>query len=162
MKQVTPHKIARKKKSRRSFLPDEKETLPKDCPPDILKRRGLFLSAFILLLCLLSCLTIFLRCRQPSAGLTACIYQDGQLILTIDLHTVTQPYTVPIPAPEGGSNLIEVRPDAIGIIDADCPDKLCVLTGFADSTLLPIVCLPHKLVIQLSAAGQTAPDGISY
>lgn len=162
MKHVPPYNLQQKKKNPCSSLPAPPNALPEDRPPAILKRRALFLSAFVFLLCLLSCLTIFLRRRQPSAGLTARIYQDGQLIKTIDLHTVTQPYTIPILAPDGGSNLIEVRPGAIGIIDADCPDKLCVLTGFADSTLLPIVCLPHRLVIQLSTDRQTMPDGISY
>lgn len=134
----------------------QKQLLP------VLRRRALLLSALILLLCLSACLTILFHQKKPADRLTACIYQDGQLIKSIDLHAVTTPYTFTVPASCGGSNTIEVRPDAIGIIDADCPDKLCVSTGFVDSTLLPIVCLPHRLVIQLETDAQTQPDVISY
>lgn len=134
----------------------------KDRPQPVFYRRALLLSALVLVFCLLACLTIYFRLKEPANGLTAYIYQDGQLIETIDLHAVTTPYTFTIPAPDGGSNTVEVRPDAIGIIDADCPDKLCVSTGFVNSTLLPIVCLPHRLVIELKTSNQSQPDVISY
>lgn len=134
----------------------------KDRPLPVFYRRALLLSALVLVFCLLSCLTIYFRLKEPAHGLTAYIYQDGQLIETIDLHAVTAPYTFTVPALDGGSNTVEVRPDAIGIIDADCPDKLCVSTGFVNSTLLPIVCLPHRLVIELKTNNQSQPDVISY
>lgn len=131
-------------------------------PLPVFYRRALLLSALVLVFCLLACLTIYFRLKEPAHGLTAYIYQDGQLIETIDLHAVTTPYTFTIPAPDGGSNTVEVRPDTIGIIDADCPDKLCVSTGFVNSTLLPIVCLPHRIVIELKTNNQSQPDVISY
>ena len=31
---------------------------------------------------------------------------------------------------DGGKNQVEVRPGSIGIVSADCPDKLCVRQGF--------------------------------
>lgn len=146
-----------------NITPQEKQNPAQEKRPQpALCRRALLLSALVLFFCLLACLTIYFRLKEPIDGLTVYIYQDGQLIETIDLHTVTAPYTFTIPALDGGSNTIEVRPDAIGIIDADCPDKLCVSTGFVDSTLLPIVCLPHRLVIQLEASNQAQPDVISY
>ncbi|MDE5802356.1 MAG: NusG domain II-containing protein [Lachnospiraceae bacterium] len=134
----------------------------KDHPLPVFYRRALLLSALVLAFCLLACLTLYFRLKKPANGLTAYIYQDGQLIETIDLHAVTTSYTFTIPAPDGGSNTVEVHPDTIGIIDADCPDKLCVSTGFVNSTLLPIVCLPHRLVIELKTNDQSQPDVISY
>lgn len=162
MKYTVLEKTNKKKKSRFSSPPDCPSAAQKDCPLPVLKRRALLLSAFVLFLCLLSCLLIFLRRGEAPEKLTARIYQDGLLMQSIDLHAVTQPYTITISAPDGGYNTLEIRPDAIGIIDADCPDRLCIATGFASSTRLPIVCLPHRLVIQLYAGKQAAPDGISY
>lgn len=162
MKDMSSDKIKEKKDSG-DITPQEKQNpVQEKRPQPVLYRRALLLSALVLVFCLLACLTIYFRLKKPANGLTAYIYQDGQLIETIDLHAVTAPYTFTIPTLDGGRNTIEVRPDAIGIIDADCPDKLCVSTGFVDSTLLPIVCLPHRLVIQLEASNQAQPDVISY
>lgn len=162
MKDMSSDKI-KEKKGRGNITPQsEHHPAYEKCPQPALCRRAMLLSAFVLVLFLLACLTIYFRLKEPAAGLTAYIYQDGQLIETIDLHAVTTPYTFTVPASDGGSNTIEVRPDAIGIIDADCPDKLCVSTGFVDSSLLPIVCLPHRLVIQLETNNQSQPDVISY
>lgn len=162
MKDMLSDKIKEKKDSCNITPQNEHRPALEKPPQPALYRRALLLSALVLVFCLLACLTIYFRLKEPVNGLTAYIYQDGQLIETIDLHAVTAPYTFTIPALDGGSNTIEVRPDAIGIINADCPDKLCVSTGFVDSTLLPIVCLPHRLVIQLETSNQTQPDIISY
>lgn len=162
MKDMSSDKIKEKKDSGNITPREKHHPVQEKRPKPAIYRRALLLSALVLVFCLLACLTIYFRLKEPANGLTAYIYQDGQLIETIDLHAVTAPYTFTIPALDGGSNTIEVRPDAIGIVDADCPDKLCVSTGFVESTLLPIVCLPHQLVIQLEASNQTQPDVISY
>lgn len=90
------------------------------------------------------------------------VYLQGELYTTIDLSTVTEPYTFTIETPTGGSNTIGVKSGYIAVLDADCPDQLCVLTGYTDSALLPIVCLPHGLIIRLETVQDAAPDIISY
>ena len=124
--------------------------------------RAALLVCILLLLCGLSLASIFLKGRSVVPALEARIYRDGTLYQTIDLTTVTEPYTIAVPAPEGGFNTIEVRPGAIGICDADCPDKLCVKMGYADSSLLPIICLPHSLVIEVVEKEGVKVDGVSY
>ena len=52
-------------------------------------------------------------------------------------------------------------------MSADCPDKLCVKQGFIDRPVLPIACLPNRLVIRLcpakdSSASHAAPDAVTY
>lgn len=118
-----------------------------------------------LLLCLLlaasaGCL-LYGRYKAPKA-LYAHIYLQGELLTSIDLRAVTEAYTFTVEIPNGGSNIIGVKPGAIAVLDADCPDRLCVLTGYTDSSLLPIVCLPHGLIIRLEADSGIAPDAISY
>lgn len=109
-----------------------------------------------------SLLFLLFHPSRQTTSLTACIYQEGRLIETIDLSAVTEEYSFTVTASNGGSNTIHVRPGAIGITDADCPDGLCVSMGFANSSLLPIVCLPHELVIEVRPTTDTAPDMISY
>ena len=49
---------------------------------------------------------------------------------------------------ERGSNTIEIKEGKIRVKSADCPDKTCVKTGVLRSETIPIVCLPHKLIIR--------------
>ena len=123
--------------------------------------RALALVAVLVVLCIISVFYIFIRKHSVSSTISAYIYQNGSLIQTVNLSEVTEPYSFVIESPDGGFNTIEVRPGAIGICDADCPDKLCVSMGYADSSLLPIICLPHSLVIQV-AEKEEAADIVTY
>lgn len=88
---------------------------------------------------------------HPSQKNVAQIYQDGTLIQTIPLYLVTENYTFTVTGNNGCQNEIEVRPGSIGIISADCPDKLCIHQGFISTSRLPITCLPNRLVIRIEA-----------
>lgn len=108
----------------------------------------IFIGAALTLLAVISLLLILLP-QNNATGYTADIYQSGELLTSIDLSAVSQPYTFTVTGENGCTNEIEVRPDEIGIISADCPDKLCVHQGFISDSRLPITCLPNRLVIQL-------------
>lgn len=87
--------------------------------------------------------------------------------MSIPLAEETESRTFTVEGDNGCVNEIEVRPGSIGIISADCPDKLCVGQGFISDTRLPITCLPNRLVIQLrpvssGAEDTAAPDIITY
>ena len=69
---------------------------------------------------------------------------DGKIIYRIDLNEVKDPYTIKIDAEDGGYNIVYVEHGRITVTDADCPDRICVHQG----DILPIVCMPHKLVIE--------------
>lgn len=131
---------------------------------DVRKRAGI-LILLILLTAFLSLAVILLFSSQafaPAEELTADIYQDGKLIASIRLKDVKESRTFTVTDADGGSNVVEVRPGEIGILRADCPDRLCVRQGFIRTSLLPIVCLPHRLVIRLrpEAAMTDAPDAV--
>ena len=55
----------------------------------------------------------------------------------------------------GGENVLvlEEKPEGgtgIRCLSADCPDGICVQTGFAVPDTGSIVCLPHRMVVRLS------------
>lgn len=81
---------------------------------------------------------------------TAIIKQDGQVIREIDLKKVQEPYEFEIKTKDGHSNTIRVEYNKIAIIDADCADKVCVNTGYISNSIVPIVCLPHRLSITIT------------
>ncbi len=96
---------------------------------------------------------------RPSEGTIANIYQDGVCIYSIDLSAVTEGYEMTI-EDENGVNVIRVEPGRICVLEADCPDQVCVQAGWLSDSASPIVCLPHRLVIRLeeTAEAEFEPD----
>jgi hypothetical protein len=86
------------------------------------------------------------------------IYQDGKLIYEINLDKVEEAYTIKIDGDKEHYNIVEVRKGEIGIIEASCPDKVCVNMGFVSDGLLPITCLPNKLIIEIEGGEESAYD----
>ena len=89
----------------------------------------------------------------------ACIYLDGELIERLDLSAVTEPYYITIES-ETGINVITVENGRIRISEADCPDGSCIRQGWAGGGT-PIVCLPHRLVIELENAAYPDIDAVA-
>lgn len=54
-----------------------------------------------------------------------------------------------------GYNTIIIKDKSIGIIDSDCPDKICVKSGFISQPGEISVCLPHKLMIEIKNTNDT-------
>lgn len=108
---------------------------------------------FILVLLVCTAVTVMLYTGAPEASVAE-IYQDGQLIKTIDLNQVKEPYSFVIEDESGGCNTILVEPGRICISEADCPDQICVHQGWLKDSAAPIVCLPHRLVIQAAETGE--------
>lgn len=127
------------------------------------RTKKICIALVILLLGLGIAGSLFIYMRKPSKNLTANIYQDGHLIESIDLSTVRESYTFTVKGSNGAYNKIEVRPGEIAVVEASCPDKVCVNMGFIKNQSLPISCLPNKLVIKIENATDSQNiDGISY
>lgn len=120
------------------------------------------LICIIILLLLGSVICIF-RMNSSEKSYTAHIYQNGQLMESIDLSSVSGDYELTLETADGGYNTLTIQPGQIAVTDASCPDHICVKQGFIHNSMLPITCLPNKLVIQLeeNTPGIT-PDTITY
>jgi hypothetical protein len=46
-------------------------------------------------------------------------------------------------------NVMLIEDNCVNIIDADCPDKVCVNHSSIESVGETIICLPHKLVVEI-------------
>lgn len=126
---------------------------------------ALSITAFLILVTA-CCLLYLLWTHENHQNCVAEIYRDGRLLFSIPLDQVQETYTLDIEGENGGVNRIEVRQGSIGVISADCPDKLCVSQGFAENPTIPITCLPNRLVIRLrpvnTTAADSAPDAVTY
>lgn len=90
-------------------------------------------------------------------GTTAEITKNGEILYSIDLDRVTEEYNIEIGDVDGDRNVVTVRPGMICVSSADCPDKICVNTGWASKDHpYPIVCMPHGLVIRIVGANGEA------
>ena len=73
------------------------------------------------------------------------IYEDQKEIGRYDLNTDT---TKEIQTAKG-MNILEIKNGMAYVTEADCPDQVCIRMGKISKTGENIVCLPHKLVIQV-------------
>ena len=135
------------------------------------RKKAVLLAAVLLVTAILCGIRIYAVSHNATGNgqaLYADIYQNGELLQTIRLDTVTDEYTFEVPGEGGASNTVCVRSGSIAIISATCPDQICVHQGFISTSLLPITCLPNRLVIQVreevSVPDDTAPvpDGVTY
>ncbi len=116
-----------------------------------MNRSGKILLFLLLAAVVLSAGFIFLKKEKPSAPV-ARITRDGELLREIPLDEVEESYSFVV-EDELGSNTILVEPGRIRVSEADCPDQVCVNQGFISDGTVPVVCLPHKLMIEIVGGG---------
>ncbi|MGK0605395.1 NusG domain II-containing protein [Enterococcus gilvus] len=118
----------------------------------------------ILLLVLLSFapVVVFSLNRASSSTQEAVLSVDGEEIKTFDLSDKSQNYTYRYEEKDGDYNLIEVKDGRIRIKEADCGDQICVRRGWIDQSGETIVCLPHKLLIEIKSSDGGEPGSVIY
>lgn len=87
------------------------------------------------------------------------ILQDGQ---EIGIYSVLEDQTISIPYEEEGYNLLLISGGQVSVSDADCPDGLCVRQRAIARNGESIICLPHKLVIQIESKEESDLDAVTY
>lgn len=83
-------------------------------------------------------------------GRYAVIKVDGQEIKTLDLNR--EETTIEVNGYQGGVNRIVIKDGKVSMTEADCPDELCVKTGKISRTGETIVCLPHRVVVEIKGS----------
>ena len=76
------------------------------------------------------------------------IKSGGKVLYTLDLSRESD-RTFDVKA-DSGVNTVEIKDGRIRVKSADCPDKTCVDMGWLSSSAMPVVCLPHGLVIEFT------------
>ena len=99
-----------------------------------------------------SALAVFLKQERPEAPV-AVITQHGQVLQKIELDKVSAPYSFVLSDGAGGTNTVQVERGRIRISQANCPDQVCVDQGAISDGTVPIVCLPHQLIIEITGGG---------
>lgn len=90
-------------------------------------------------------------------GTKAVVQVNGSVYKEIPLseHHGTDTFTIQT---ADGYNTVVVKDQKIGIIEADCPDKICIQEGFIRNSGETTVCLPHKVMIEIRSTATEEPD----
>lgn len=127
-----------------------------------LKPWDLIIIACLILVSFLPLVVFGMQQREAPATLTAVLKVDGQVIKTFDLDKQEPAYTYRYEASDGDYNLIEVDGDQVRIKEANCGDQVCVRRGWVSKAGETIVCLPHKLVVEINASDGSESGSVIY
>ena len=98
---------------------------------------------------LIICAAAFLLLKGSGGhGTIAVIRVDGEIYEKIDLGAVAVAYDMEIQT-EFGYNKLHIEHDGISVTGADCRDHICMDRGKVSRAGVPIVCLPHRLTIEI-------------
>lgn len=115
-----------------------------------MKRNDCILAAAIFLFAGLLSVMFFLSGNEPGNYVTVTVdktvYGTYPLDETQDIEIHT----------EFGHNVLHVENGSVCMTEADCPDGYCKRQGEISTWKQTIVCLPHKLVVEIQEA---KPDG---
>lgn len=95
---------------------------------------------------------LFLADGEPM-GKYAVIERNNVEIQTIVFADVTGRQTIRIEGEDGSYNIVEVEGTRIRMLEASCPDGVCVHQGWISGAATPIVCLPNRVMIEIKNDG---------
>lgn len=123
---------------------------------DIIRKKDIYLILGIALAACVGLLLVQLAQKKP--GTTVLIKVDGEQIAEYALAE-EQDFTVQ----NGyGFNRIVISKGMVSVTEADCPDRYCVQHRAVSEANQSIVCLPHKLVVEIAGdENRISLDGIS-
>ena len=97
-----------------------------------------------------------------------CFREEGaQVVITwngkVDgTYSLAEDRTLVFEGENGGRNVVVFEDGLVFVSEANCPDQICVNHKPTNQTADPIVCLPNKLVVEVSApSSENQLDGVS-
>ena len=85
------------------------------------------------------------------------ILLDGTVAAAVPLNR-NQVFSIP----QRPQVRLEVRDGRCAFIHSDCPDQICVNTGFIGTPGLTAACLPNRMVLRIAGDGGDAPDIVAH
>lgn len=111
-----------------------------------MKKRDWILGAVIILVAVI--MYIAMNATQSDDGMAVKITLDGKEYGT---YSLDEDREIEIKT-DNGNNKVEIHDKSVEMKEADCPDKYCVKQGKINKIRQNIVCLPHKIVVEIISA----------
>ncbi len=78
----------------------------------------------------------------------------------VGTYSLATPLELDLAGADGGYNHLSIRNGRASVTAADCPDQSCVHQLPVSSSGETIVCLPHRISIEIIASDEIASEGI--
>lgn len=125
----------------------------------IIKKMDIVIIAVLLILSFTPHLIFFKTSQKSSKNNYAIIKVDGKIHKKIDLSKVKKSEKVNLNLPNGKNTLL-IKNNSIQMDSANCNDALCVKQGNISKVGQTIICLPHKLIIEIKGDELDSKDDL--
>lgn len=121
---------------------------------NIFKSRKKEIIAVLILILIAVILFVCIRVFVEDKGKYVKVYVNEKLTKTFDLE-IDQEYFIET---KRGYNLLVIKDGKARVLDADCPDKICVDKGAISKNDESIICLPHNVVVTIDSNEEKVVD----
>ena len=125
----------------------------------IIKKMDIVIIAVLLILSFTPHLIFFKTSQKGSKNNYAIIKVDGKIHKKIGLSNVKKSEKVNLNLPNGKNTLL-IKNNSIQMKSANCNDALCVKQGNISKVGQTIICLPHKLIIEIKGDELDSKDDL--
>lgn len=108
------------------------------------KKRDIIFIGVILVVALIAFFVVDKFIKKD--GNKVVIKVDGEIVKIVNL---TDTNNIIVNGYDGGTNTVVIENGTVYMTEADCPDKICVNTGKISKIGETIVCLPHRVVVEI-------------
>ncbi len=93
--------------------------------------------------------------------------EDAMVTVTIDgeeygNYPLSEDFETVIETGDGSYNKLVIKDSYAEITEADCPDQICVNHFHIHCSGETIVCLPHRLVVEITGGQENEIDGSTF
>ncbi len=124
-----------------------------------MKKNDMILIGVILIVALAAFGGISWYSEKNTKEAEAVVYVDGE---EQGRYPLNQDTSVRVSLEDGNYNLLEIKDGQADITEASCPDKVCVDHRPVKNQGESLVCLPHKVVVEIENGEEAKIDGATH
>ncbi|RRK11733.1 NusG domain II-containing protein [Lactiplantibacillus garii] len=91
------------------------------------------------------------RAQKRRTDYTAVVSHNGTVLKRVNLTTLSKTTHYTYRAKDGDYNTVTFKPHKVAITKANCSDQVCIRRGWITKPGQTIVCLPHKVLIEIKS-----------
>ena len=117
-----------------------------------LKKKDLILMGIIL--CIAAAFSLVHHFTGEAGKGTVTVKVDGKIEGS---YPLTEDQTIEL---NHGTNILEIKNGEASMIEADCPDQICVHQKAISANGESIICLPNKIVVEVQSEKDSELDAV--
>lgn len=121
----------------------------------MIKKKDLVLVLIILLLVFIA-LGIMIATKEEGATVIITVNGDIKHILSLEEDKI-----ITIGDNASNYNILEIKNGYVTMMEANCPDKICVKHKRIHYNHESIICLPHKVIVEIQGGEKNEVDILS-